>query len=302
LNADTITDEQLKALEPITKDPSFNPTEMKSASVAAANLCEWVVNILQCNKVFRDVAPKEAKMKAALDDLQAAEARHKAIEEKVNAMEAKLNAVTGNLTAADREKKLVMDEAAMCERRLELARRFLDSLKSENGRWGADIKRFEERGRTLTGDALLAAAFVSYIGAFDQKFRVGLWRDRWVPDLINRKIPLTDKVDPLYILSNTSDWAKWKNEGLAADRMSLENGAILTQCTRWPLMVDPQQQGIKWIRNRVKDLKVVQFSTKNWLQTIAQAVQSGQSVLIEGVGEELDATLDPVLSRYLLDS
>ena len=62
-------------------------------------------------------------------------------------------------------------------------------------------------------------------------------------------------MDPLTVLATDSDFAKWKNEGLAADRISLENGAIVTQCSRWPLMIDPQLQGVKWIKGRVKNLK-----------------------------------------------
>jgi dynein heavy chain len=41
--------------------------------------------------------------------------------------------------------------------------------------------------------------------------------------------------------------------------MSTENATILTSCERWPLMIDPQLQGIKWIKNRYgADLKVCQ--------------------------------------------
>jgi hypothetical protein len=90
--------------------------------------------------------------------------------------------------------------------------------------------------------------------------------------------------------TNDSDFARWKNEGLADDRMSLENGAVISQCTRWPLMIDPQLQGIKWIRNRIKNLRVVQLSQKRWLQTIIEAVQSGETVLIEGIGQVRSVT------------
>jgi dynein heavy chain len=114
---------------------------------------------------------------------------------------------------------------------------------------------------TLVGDSMLAAAFVSYIGAFNQKFRVGLWKDLWIPDLTAKNIPLTANVDPLMVLASDSDFARWKNEGLAADRASLENGAIITSASRWPLLIDPQLVGVKWIRQRMsKDLKVIQFS------------------------------------------
>lgn len=36
--------------------------------------------------------------------------------------------------------------------------------------------------------------------------------------------------------------AAWNNNKLPSDRMSTENAAILCNCQRWPLLVDPQLQ------------------------------------------------------------
>ena len=148
---------------------------------------------------------------------------------------------------------------------------------------------------------MLSAAFVSYIGAFSSKFRVSLWKDNWLPDIVQRKIPCTEGVDPLDVLATPSDQAVWKKEGLPADRVSLENAAIFTSTARWPLIIDPQLQGIKWIRERVQsDLKVIQLTQSKWLQQVENAVQMGNTLLIEGAGEELDAMLDPLLSKAII--
>ena len=286
-------------LQPILQEEWFNEESMKASSEAAANLCAWVVNTVAYNQVYKNVAPKMAAQAAATDELNDAQAKLKAVEDRVTAMQLKLATVTGSLKDATDEKNKVEAEAANCQQRLELANRLVDGLADENTRWAKSILQFEEKGRTLVGDTMLAAAFVSYIGAFNQKFRVGLWKEQWLPDLIQRAIPLTEGVDPLSVLATDSDFAKWKNEGLAADRISLENGAIVTQCSRWPLMIDPQLQGVKWIKGRVKALKVIQLSQKRWMNTILTCVTMGEPLLIEGVGEELDATLDPLLSRSI---
>jgi hypothetical protein len=36
--------------------------------------------------------------------------------------------------------------------------------------------------------------------------------------------------------------ARWANEGLPTDPLSVENGAIMCSASRWPLMIDPQLQ------------------------------------------------------------
>jgi hypothetical protein len=35
----------------------------------------------------------------------------------------------------------------------------------------------------MVGDALVSAAFVSYIGPFSYAFRAELWKDTWIEDM-----------------------------------------------------------------------------------------------------------------------
>ena len=58
----------------------------------------------------------------------------------------------------------------------------------------------------------------------------------------------TEGIEPMRLLTTEAKTAEWMNEGLPADRISIENGAIITNCNRWPLIIDPQLQGLKWIR------------------------------------------------------
>ena len=54
------------------------------------------------------------------------------------------------------------------------------------------------------GDALLAAAFVSYAGPCNMQFRKRLVTEKWLPDLIERVIPMTTGVMPLDMLASDS--------------------------------------------------------------------------------------------------
>ncbi|XP_023564547.1 dynein heavy chain 9, axonemal-like, partial [Octodon degus] len=83
--------------------------------------------------------------------------------------------------------------------------------------------------------------------------------------------------------------------------MSVENATILTNCERWPLMVDPQLQGIKWIKNRYgEDLQVTQIGQKGYLQTLERALEAGDVVLIENLEESIDPVLGPLLGREVI--
>ena len=61
----------------------------------------------------------------------------------------------------------------------------------------------------MIGNALVSAAFVSYIGPFNSIFRQNLWENLWLSDMAEKKIPFTEGVDPLSILSTASDQAVW---------------------------------------------------------------------------------------------
>ena len=73
----------------------------------------------------------------------------------------------------------------------------------------------------------------------------------------------------------------------------------MRRCKRWPLIIDPQLQGIKWLRRKeeANGLKVVQLTQGNWLKILIGAITQGLPLLIENVGDDLDATLEPVLAR-----
>ena len=54
------------------------------------------------------------------------------------------------------------------------------------------------------------------------------------------------------------------------DALSVENGAIMTNASRWSLMIDPQLQGIKWIINKElpNGLKIIQQSQAKYIDTV----------------------------------
>ena len=91
----------------------------------------------------------------------------------------------------------------------------------------------------MIGNALIAAAFVSYIGPFSSNFRLPLWKDTWLPDIVELKIPFTEGVDPLSVLSSPAEQAVWFTQSLPADRVSIENAAVVTSTSRYPLLIDP---------------------------------------------------------------
>lgn len=123
--------------------------------------------------------------------------------------------------------------------KLNAAEKLVNGLAGENMRWKQNVKELSEYIKSVIGDALLASAFVSYIGAFSARLRRNLWKDIWLPDIAQNQIPLTEGIEPMKVLTTEAIIAQWKNEYLPADPMSLENAAVIVSCSRWPLIIDP---------------------------------------------------------------
>jgi hypothetical protein len=82
-------------------------------------------------------------------------------------------------------------QAERTSRKAGLADRLVNGLSGENKRWSETIRTLEAQEGMLVGDALLAAAFVSYAGPFNMAFRQQLVTERWLPDILERGIPIS---------------------------------------------------------------------------------------------------------------
>ena len=118
----------------------------------------------------------------------------------------------------------------------------MDGLKDEGIRWDANVTQLDERLRLLVGNVMVSASFIAYIAPFDTAFRSKLLDERWIVDAHQRAIPLSPSFKPMDLLTDPPLVASWRTEGLPADPLSSENAAIITRCSRFPLIIDPQLQ------------------------------------------------------------
>uniref|UniRef100_A0A3P8TGW6 Dynein, axonemal, heavy polypeptide 9 like n=1 Tax=Amphiprion percula TaxID=161767 RepID=A0A3P8TGW6_AMPPE len=286
-------------------DPEFNPDFVRQKSSAAAGLCSWVINIVRFHEVFCEVEMKRMCLSQANADLAEAAEKLEAIRKKLTELDSSLETLTTAFEKATSEKLSFQEEVNRTNKTIELANRLVKGLESENVRWAHSVAQYHEQEETLCGDVLLTAAFISYAGSFSKKYRGELLDNLWMPFLRTQKvtmpIPMTGGLDPVSMLTDDAMVAQWNNEGLPGDKMSTQNATILTNCERWPLLIDPQLQGIKWIKSRYgNSLKVVSLGQKGYVDVIEQAVVAGDTVLIENLEETIDPVIDPLLGRHTI--
>ncbi|XP_047669676.1 dynein axonemal heavy chain 11 [Tachysurus fulvidraco] len=286
-------------------DPEFNPEFVRLKSSAAAGLCAWVINMVRFHEifVFCEVETKRMCLSQANADLLEAAEKLEIIRKKLTELDSSLDTLTAVFEKATSEKLRCQEEVNRTNKTIQLANRLVKGLESENVRWAHSVAQYREQEATLCGDVLLTAAFISYAGSFSKRYRHELLHNLWMPYLRTQKVsvPMAEGLDPISMLTDDATVAKWNNEGLPGDEMSTQNATILLNCERWPLLIDPQLQGIKWLKSRYgSSLWVVNLGQKGYVDVIEQAVVTGEPVLIENLEETIDPIIDPLLGRHTI--
>lgn len=274
-------------------------TIMAKKSSAAAGLCDFLLNIVAYYDIVVTVEPKRKALAQAQSELAEANTKLAEVNAYVADLEAKLAVLIAEYDKVIAEKNRVVAEGEKLNNKLSLAQRLMAALGSEQARWKVNVARMKDDALLLPGDVLLSASFVSYVGSFSKKFRDRLIVKTIVPFLQKNNVPMSDNPDPLVLLASAAIIAEWGGQGLPADRVSIENAAISVTAERWPLMIDPQLQGIVWVKEKesTNNLQTTRLDNKKMLSIMEKCLEAGNSVMIENVQEALDAVLAPIIAR-----
>eukprot|EP01029_Cantina_marsupialis_P005820 TRINITY_DN1630_c1_g4_i2.p1 TRINITY_DN1630_c1_g4~~TRINITY_DN1630_c1_g4_i2.p1 ORF type:complete len:1526 (+),score=559.26 TRINITY_DN1630_c1_g4_i2:3370-7947(+) len=297
---DNVPNSMLTKIKKYTKKPEFMPVNVRQKSFAAAALCSWVLAIEMYCLVFREVAPKKAKLKNAEDTLAVKQAALKQAKDKLKEVQDKVDSLKKQYDDSVNEKNALRQSAEDLEAKLNRADKLVSGLSGEQTRWEESIKGLQKSLGSLVGDALVAAGFLSYAGPFDTSYREGMVKV-WMSQVKEQVIPFSPNFNFADFLADPTDVRDWNIQGLPRDQFSTENGVIVTRGRLWPLMVDPQGQANRWIKNMEGgQLKVADLKMKDFLRELENAIQFGMPYLLQDVLEELDPALEPVLSKSIL--
>lgn len=276
----------------------FSKEGMSKKSSAAAGLCVWIINIIMYYDVVVQVEPKRNALREATDTLNAANTKLAEVKELVQTLETNLAALMKEFDKAMAEKSALMADAEKCQNKLNMAQRLVGALAANGVIWEQTVENAGQELVFIPGDTLVACSYASYVGVFTRQYREDTV-DAFVQYLTKKGVPLGPKPDPLAVLATDAEMAAWAGQGLPSDRVSCENGAILCNSQRWSLIIDPQLQGIVWIKNRESDngLQVTRMGHSKMLSTFEMSLDQGKPVLIENMGEGIDAVIMPVVSR-----
>ncbi|XP_029457600.1 dynein heavy chain domain-containing protein 1 [Rhinatrema bivittatum] len=281
-NKNQITDEMYNALSETTARSDFNPVLIQTASSAAASLCRWIHAVQRyCGKFQRmswslqQQQDYEAQVQAAQNQL--GETRLQVEEQKL-VLKGWLRHLEDN---QEKEKKLE-EEHSQTIGKQEEAEVLEETMALYVAAWTAALEVMKHQSLTLSGDSLLLAAAVSYLGAFPVE-RAEELLEKWKricdgragsldPNDVEKELEKTgilpvssrDPTGPapilyredfnlLELLSTQKEQSSWHDSNLPCNSSVRDTAVLLRAFTnhcrrRWPLLVDPDQQGELWLR------------------------------------------------------
>ena len=191
---DQLNDAVLNKVSKWTKDPELDPEVVGAVSRAAKSLCMWVRAMEVYGRIAKEVAPKRAKLQAAMKTLSQKQAQLAAAQAKVKEISDKVLALREKYTENVNNKDALKKESEDLEVKLERASNLVGGLGVERARWESSIEVLDAALLNLVGDCLLAAAFLSYCGPFDSEYRSRLLDDNWAKSVKTLQIPTSAEV------------------------------------------------------------------------------------------------------------
>ena len=300
---DIINNEMVELLQPYFKMEDYNMEMARRVCGDVAGLLSWTKAMAFFHSVNREVLPlkanltlQEARLKIAMDDLAGAE-------RELSEREMALQAVKEQYDAAVSEKQRLTEAANVCIRKMTAATALINGLGGEKIRWTEQSKEFKVQLGRLVGDVLLATGFLSYCGPYNQHYRADLVSS-WMNILTTRNIPFTQDLNIIKMLVDSATVSEWTLQGLPNDELSVQNALIVTKSSSYPLLVDPQNQGKMWVKNKetANELQITSLNHKYFRTHLEDSLSLGRPLLIEDVAEELDPVIDNVLEKNFIKS
>ena len=276
--------------------PEYNIDSIYRASSACGPLARWVLAQIHYAHILESVGPLRAQVQILEE--QASLTRQEAVkaDATVAELEESIDSFKREYASLISETQALTNEMHTVEARVARSVRLLDGLSSERERWEHGREAFDAQVKTLSGDALLCAAMITYAGFFDQACREALWH-AWVERLGSCNVPVRAALSFADTLSTADERAAWQNLGLRSDSLSIENAVMLQRCTRVPLLIDPSGRAVSFAQGLFAHAQpaITSFLDGGFAQVLERALRFGMPLIITDA-EYFDPILMPVLN------
>ncbi len=295
---DHIKESVVKRIMGLLSNPDITMEKVEKVSIALKGLYMWIDAMMKYHENLKMVTPLRIKVAEIQKQLNKVHQELEAYARELADIDEKLANLEADKKAKEKEEADLTANISKCEKRLDNSKKLLSGLENEAGRWNETVKRLKEEYQCLVADCLDSAGVVAYAGVFTAEYRREL-EVEWISRLDEQKLKRSEGLTMVGVLKDDVRIREWNVAGLPSDSLSVENAIIAFEARRWPLMIDPQTQANKFIKKfGSKDegsLLVFKASEGSIVKQLETAIEMGQWVLLENIGEKLDPALEPLL-------
>jgi len=296
-----LNDAMLKKLEKYIENPQFDPEKVGKVSKAAMSLCLWSRAMYSYGLVNKAVIPKKEKAAAAMATLEKKQLALAESQDGLRKVQEKLAALKEKYDRSVGVKEKLKADCDALEARSAKALNLIKGLGAERFRWQETIVVFKESLLNSLGNSVISAGFLAYAGPLSEVYRKELLDDLFVQNIVKSKVRVSRGLDiPSFLVPGASirDWSVF---GLSSDAFSIQNAVLVQKYVRWPLIIDPQSQAMKWLSNMHKDrLIIVDPKIDGWMRVLETSVQMGNVAFLL-ITDHVDPALDPLLSKSIVN-
>ncbi len=300
-DADKLSAKQIKLVKDnyLDGNPDLTTESVMRSSKACGPLFQWAESQIRYSTVYNRIQPLREEVEQLEKEARSVKEKLETVEAELESLEASISQYKSDYALLIRDVEALKAEMETVSTKVERAESLLKSLGHESERWQKSSDGFQTILKSLVGDGLLMAAFLTYAGFFDFKNR-SLMMERWKNTLDVLGIDYREDLGLVESLSKASSRLHWQADGLPGDLLSLENGVILEHAVRFPLVIDPSGSAISFVMKKFQGDKIqkTSFLDKAFMKTLAGAVRFGTALLVENV-EHIDPILNPLLNREL---
>lgn len=277
----------------------LDPEVIKKSSGAAAPLAYWLKAQMDYADIKDTLAPMEEEVANLTKENEKKEQEMVETENKIKEMETRIKVLQEDYAVLLSKIEEFKRELEVVGSQIEKSEALMASLNTEKTRWESSLKDFTFHFQTLTGDVLLSAAFLTYLGFFDQFYRQTLLK-KWKSFVTLSKVPFKKDISIIEYLTSPSERIIWQSKGLPADDLCVQNAIILKRYNRYPLIIDPAGQAIDFVINLYSDgerkLSRTSFMDEGFMKQLETSLRFGIPILIQDV-EKIEPILNSVLNK-----
>ncbi|ODV62102.1 dynein heavy chain [Ascoidea rubescens DSM 1968] len=274
---------------------TFNYATVNRASKACGPLLQWVEAQVRYSTILDKIAPLREEVFLLEDEAKQTKAKLIAINDMIQELKDNIEELKESYQNLITETQIIKNKINSTHSKVNRCVSLLENLTIERRRWARSINDFTGQRKGLAGNSLLASAFLSYCGYFDQKARnqlLVIWKSK----LESSGITFDENIRIIEFLSQPNEILQWRKAGLPDDDLSVENMILIQNQEKIPYIIDPTGNIVDILISQISPKKLIttSFLDDGFVKQIENALRFGNSILIQDAEH-----FDPIISRVI---